>query len=276
MTRPSDWYPLAVTDPVAGDPQRVRAAGEEYAAVARQIEAAVGELRAIAAAEGGSLAVDEVRTRAARLAATIERAHGRYAVTGEALLTYAGALAHAQEASLRAHARAVSALHAQDEALVSVAWWTRLAERAADPAVRDQYVASAEDARADLLAADARLDRARADLRVVVAQVDGAVDAARATIRGATVRDDLHDTAGQEVGGRADEGRSAVWSSADEISAGSALLSVVLRRMSAVDVSLGASMTVAEVLTHSRDPADAPTGRSGDDAPGLWTNPDES
>lgn len=270
MTRPADWYPLAVTDPAAGDPQRVRAAGEEYTAVARQIEAVAGELRAIAAGGGGPAAVDEVRSRAARLADTIERAHGRHAVTGAALLTYAGALAHAQEASLRAHTRAVSALHAQDAALVSVAWWTRLAERAADPVVRDRYLASAEAARAELVAADGRLDRARADLRGVVAQLDGAVDAARTAIRRATARDDLPGTSGQDPGAGAEVGGVAAASGADDVAAATALLSAVLRRMPALDVSLRASATVAEVLTQPREAGDVPTGRADDDEPGPW------
>ena len=50
MTRPSDRYPLAVFDPVAGDPVAVRAAGEEYVRVAARIEAAAADLRTIAAA----------------------------------------------------------------------------------------------------------------------------------------------------------------------------------------------------------------------------------
>jgi len=266
VSRPSDWYPLAVMDPVAGDPGRVRAAGEEYTAVAAGIAAAAEDLRAIASEmDGGSAAVDEVEAKATRLADTIERAHGRYAVTGEALLTYAGALAHAQELSAAAHDQAVTALWAQDEALASIARWTRLAERATDPAVRDRYLALADDARADLATADARLDQARADLRVAVAQRDGAMGAACAAIRGAMGRDDLHDTLWQDLGGGAQEVGLAVWNGVDEVAAGLAFLAVVLCWVPGVNVSVAALATVAGFAVLLRDSVNLASGNGSTD-----------
>lgn|GEM_PF-735586 len=261
MTRPSNWYPLAVFDPVAGDPAAVREAGLEHAHVARQIEAAAAELRAIASEmDGGSEAVDEVDARATRLADTIERAHGRYAATGEALLTYAGALAHAQELSLAAHAGAVTALHAQDDALASVAWWTRTADRATDPAARDRYLALADDARSDLAAADARLDQARADLRVAVAQRDGAVSAACAAIRGAMHADDLHDTVWQDLGGGVQEAGPALWNGVDEVATVLAFAAVLLCWLPGVNGVLAAAATIAGALLLFRDSVDLATG----------------
>ncbi|UZN04779.1 hypothetical protein [Cellulomonas sp. S1-8] len=267
MSRPSDWYPLAVMDPVAGDPERVRAAGEEYRGVARQIEAAADELRAIASEmDGGSAAVDEVDAKATRLADTIERAHGRYAATGEALLTYAGALAHAQELSLAAHTTAVTALHAQDEALASIAWWTRMADGASDPAVRDRYLALADDARTDLRSADGQLDAARTDLRVAVAQRDGAVSAACAAIRGAMDRDDLHDTMWQDLGGGVQEVGLHLWNGVDEVATVLAIAAVLLCWMPGVNGVLAAAATIAGVLLLFRDSVDLASGNgSGED-----------
>ncbi|WP_148234305.1 hypothetical protein [Cellulomonas flavigena] len=98
-------------DPVGGDPQRVRSAGQEYARVARQIGRSADDLRAIATeVGGGSAAVEEVAAKATRLADTIERAHGRYAAAGEALQTYADQLADAREIAYAAHASAARAL----------------------------------------------------------------------------------------------------------------------------------------------------------------------
>lgn len=266
MTRPSDWYPLAVLDPVSGDPERVRSAGAEYARVARQIEVAADELRAIATEmDGGSGAVEEVRAKASRLADTIERAHGRYAATGEALLTYAGALAHAQALSAAAHAAAVGALQAQDEALASIAWWTRLADRATSPADVQRYRASAEAARTDLALADAHLDQARADLRVAVAQRDGAVDAACAAIRGAMAADDLHDTLGQDIGGGLQESGLAVWNGVDEVATRLAWAAVLLCWVPGANGVLGAAATIAGVVLLVRDSVDLATDHGSAD-----------
>ena len=266
MSRPSDWYPLAVVDPVAGDPGRVRAAGEEHAAVAAAIALAADDLRAIASEmDGGSAAVDEVEAKATRLADTIERAHGRYAVTGEALLTYAGALAYAQELSVAAHGRAVTALRAQDEALAGIARWTRLAEDASDPVVRTRYLALADDARADLVTAGARLDQARADLRVAVAHRDGAMGAACAAIRGAMGRDDLHDTLWQDLGGGAQEVGLAVWNGVDEVAAGLGFLAVVLCWVPGLNVSVAALATVAGFAVLFRDSVNVAGGNGSTD-----------
>lgn len=266
MTRPVDWYPLAVLDPVAGEPGRVRAAGQEYARVARQIARSAEDLRAIATeVGGGSQAVEEVAAKAARLADTIERAHGRYAAAGEALQTYADELADAQEIADSAHAAAVRALQAQDEAFAAIRRWTRFAEGASTPIARDRYLALVDDARADLYAADSRLDQARTDLRVAVARRDGAVSAACATIRGAMARDDLHDTIWQDVGGGAQEVGLALWNGVDEVAAWTGTAAVVLCWVPGVNGVFAAAATVAGVAALARDSVNLATGNGSVD-----------
>lgn len=261
MTRPVDWYPLAVLDPVSGDPQRVRAAGQEYARVARQIARSAEDLRAIAGEVGsGSQAVDEVAAKATRLADTIERAHGRYAAAGEALQTYAGELADAQEIAWAAHAAAVRALQAQDEALASIRRWTRFAEGASTPVARDRYLALADEARADLYAADAQLDQARTDLRVAVARRDGAVSAACAAIRGAMARDDLHDTVWQDIGGGAQEVGLALWNGVDEVADALGVVAVAVCWVPGLNAVVGAGATIAGGAVVARDSVNLATG----------------
>lgn len=264
MTRPADWYPLAALDPVSGDPERVLAAGEEYARVARQIERAADELRAIASEmDGSSAAVDEVDDKATRLADTIERAHGRYRAAGSALQTYADSLADAQRISLDAHTAAVTALRAQDEALASVAWWTRMAERATEPPVRDRYLALADDARTDLAVADARLDAARADLQVAVRRRDQAVAVACGAIRGAMDRDDLHDSLGQDLGGGVQEVGLALWNGTDEVAMALSFAAVALCWVPGVNGVVAAAATLAGFAVLARDAVNVATGNGG-------------
>lgn len=267
MTRPSDWYPLAVFDPVSGDPARVAAAGAEYARVAEQIEASAAELRVIAAqVGGGSDAVDDVAAKASRLADTIERAHGRYAAAGVALQEYAGGLAYAQELSLAAYTAAVTAVRAQDEALASIAWWRRLADGAQEPEARSRYERLADDAREDLHAGDVQLEQARTELRVAIAQRDSAVSAVCATIRGAMDRDDLHDTIWQDLGGGAQEVGLALWNGVDEVATVLSCAAVVLCWVPGVNGVVAAGATIAGVLLLARDSVNVATGN------GSWAD----
>lgn len=267
MTRPSDWYPLAVFDPVSGDPARVASAGVEYARVAEQIEASAAELRVIAAqVGGGSDAVDEVAAKASRLADTIERAHGRYAAAGVALQEYAGGLAYAQELSLAAYTTAVTAVRAQDEALASIAWWRRLADGAQDPEARSRYERLADDAREDLHAGDVQLEQARTELRLAIAQRDSAVSAVCAAIRGAMDRDDLHDTIWQDLGGGAQEVGLALWNSVDEVATALSCAAVVLCWVPGVNGVVAAGATIAGVLLLARDSVNVATGN------GSWAD----
>ncbi|MGH3252951.1 MAG: hypothetical protein ACRDOI_42995 [Trebonia sp.] len=112
MSRPADWAPLAVADPVPGDPVEVALTGARLAQVAGQISADVSWLRSLCTAQfwdsgAGEAFQGQVDDAAARLA----KAHERYLAAGQALgssLTgpgYAGALDQAQALSLRALTR---------------------------------------------------------------------------------------------------------------------------------------------------------------------------
>ncbi len=263
--RPVDWYPLAYLDPVAGDPDGIRGAGHEYRRVAWQIAGAADDLRQMstelaADRDGGSAAVAEVEAKAARLADTIERAHARYVAAGDALLTYADALAAAQEASLVAYDQAVAAVRTQDVALDSIRRWSRLADDADDPQVERRYLGMVDHARTDLAGADTALDTARATLRTAVASRDEALALACAAIRGAMARDDLHDTIWQDLGGGVQEAGLAVWNGVDEIADALTIASVALSWLPGANAVLGAGATIAGAALLLRDSVDYATG----------------
>lgn len=85
-------------EPIPGDPSVLRGTGERYLDTAEAIRAAVSSLEQIARPGAMvSLALDRVRSDAARIGGEIAAAERRYAETGEAMTAYAVALAAAQE-----------------------------------------------------------------------------------------------------------------------------------------------------------------------------------
>lgn len=259
MTRPQSRYPLAVFDPVWGDPERVRTAGEDYLQLAATIAQSADDLRTIAAEmDGSSAAVDEVDVKATRLADTIERAHGRYAAAGRALVTYSQPLARAQELSLAALDRAVAALRAQDEAMSGVVRWTRFATD--DPVSRARYLALADDARAEVLRTDDELEAARKDLRAAESLRDAAAATACAAILDAIGRDDLHDTIWQDLGGGAQEVGLFLRNGVDEVDEVLSVAAVALCWLPGVNAVAAAASTVAGVLVLVRDSVNLATG----------------
>lgn len=90
-------------DPIPGDPVVLRRTGQRYHETAAAIRAAVSNLEEIAQPGAMvSLAIDRVRSDAARLAREIAGAEVRYAETGEALIDFATALDVAQGDAERA------------------------------------------------------------------------------------------------------------------------------------------------------------------------------
>lgn len=118
MSRPVDWSPLAGSDPVPGDPDRVEVLGRHYRKVAATISDAAAKLRQIAANYDGmeSESVDAVRTNAEKVADDITRAHERYDGVGQALVGYAPQLRDAQSESVAALRQAKDAEAAQASA----------------------------------------------------------------------------------------------------------------------------------------------------------------
>ena len=95
--RPTDWSPLAGSDPVPGDPDEVERAAKSLADMAEEITRQTANLRRLASAEGWD--ADAGRTfadSAGELSGQLGKAHGRYATTAGALRGYAPELRHAQ------------------------------------------------------------------------------------------------------------------------------------------------------------------------------------
>ena len=99
MARPTDWNPLASSDPIPGDPGVVRQAAQNYADVAEAINTARDRLNAITF-KGKSHHIDELRGKCEDLVVQIKQASSRCSGAAGALKTYAGALEGAQAKSL--------------------------------------------------------------------------------------------------------------------------------------------------------------------------------
>ncbi|MGH3875105.1 MAG: putative T7SS-secreted protein [Pseudonocardiaceae bacterium] len=166
--RPVDWSPLAGSDPVPGDPDRVEQLGKHYRRVASAISDAATKLRRIADHQDmQSEAVDAFRNTARDVADDISRAHERYDGVGRALTGYAAQLREAQSESAAALVQAKQAekdlgtanrlargaqarIHASSES----------ADTTADQGAHRRALAAAETAGDDLAAARRRLSRA--------------------------------------------------------------------------------------------------------------------
>lgn len=170
-------------EPLNGNPVVLRRTGQRYAETAAAIRDAVATLEEIA--EPGtmqSLAIDRVRSDAARLAGEVSAAERRYGETGAALVEYASALEQAQEDADRAIADAeaadqrASSLQARQRALRdqqrglgadAPADETRAIERSLSSAGVDLDHAQAAEHAAQQRYADAVADRDRAARRAM-------------------------------------------------------------------------------------------------------------
>jgi hypothetical protein len=106
MGRPAgyEWRPLGLdTDPVPGDPARIRDEASHLDAVAKEITAQVSALRQIGAdgTEVGEHA-DKIRSTASDLASQLDKVVGRYQKVSSALQEWAPQLEAAQALSLQA------------------------------------------------------------------------------------------------------------------------------------------------------------------------------
>ena len=98
--RPSDFEPLAGSDPVPGDPDQVATIARRYRDTAAEIAKQASNLRTLAQqAEGGwkGKAGKVFREHASDLADRISKAQGRYAATGDALTGWVRPLSDAQD-----------------------------------------------------------------------------------------------------------------------------------------------------------------------------------
>jgi hypothetical protein len=117
MTRPTDWSPLADSDPVPGDPYEVAALGQRFQATAQEITAAAQRLRTMCTdTYWDSGAGEAFRQQSVQTAGKLAAAFDRYDAAAKALGTdpadsspsttarpnYAGSLDQAQALSLQA------------------------------------------------------------------------------------------------------------------------------------------------------------------------------
>lgn len=191
--------------PLPGDPVVLRRTGQRYAETASAIRDAVATLDRIAEPSAMvSLAIDRVRTDAARLAGDIGSAERRYGETGDALVEYASALESAQDDADRA------IRDADDAAGQSATFEAR------DRTLRSRLRAMPDDAAAadiralerSITAVGAELDRsdgaaesARQRWQEAVEARDRAARAAIERIRGVVDGSDLNDSFWDDVGG---------------------------------------------------------------------------
>ena len=117
MARPTDWNPLASSDPIPGDPGVVRQAAQNYADVAEAINTARDRLNAITF-KGKSHHIDALRSDCEDLVVQIKQASSRCSGAAGALKTYAGALEGAQAKSLPILKEAKEAVESAPKVLI--------------------------------------------------------------------------------------------------------------------------------------------------------------
>ena len=108
--RPTDWSPLAGSDPVPGDPDEVERAARSLADMAEEITRQTANLTRLATAEGWDAEAGRTfADSAGELSGQLGKAHGRYATAAGALRGYAPELRHAQSVADAALAEAKQA-----------------------------------------------------------------------------------------------------------------------------------------------------------------------
>jgi hypothetical protein len=157
--RPTDWTPLASSDPVPGDPNRVWEESNHLFQVANQITEQIGRLRAIAASSDSHLKgqyADKLRSTAQDLVGQLGKVHDRYETVGSALQTWEPALQTAQQQSLAVLQQAKDAYQRQQQYGTAPAGQGQQQETAAQKHARQTRLDSANG---DLAAAQRLLNQ---------------------------------------------------------------------------------------------------------------------
>ncbi|MGI9004027.1 MAG: colicin E3/pyocin S6 family cytotoxin [Pseudonocardia sp.] len=108
--RPTDWAPLAGSDPVPGDPEEIERTAKSLADMAEEINRQTANLKKLATTDGWD--ADAGRTfadSAGDLSGQLGKANGRYTTAASALKGYAPELRHAQSVADAALAEAKQA-----------------------------------------------------------------------------------------------------------------------------------------------------------------------
>ena len=192
MARPTDWNPLASSDPIPGDPGVVRQAAQNYADVAEAINTARDRLNAITF-KGKSHHIDALRSDCEDLVVQIKQASSRCSGAAGALKTYAGALEGAQAKSLPILKEAKEAQG--DRRRWKQEEWEQYYrhQRTTNPVERSRAESDYRAAQSKRAAAEGRIAQARERLKAVVKERDEAgnraADALRETSRNSPLKD---------------------------------------------------------------------------------------
>ena len=173
--RPTDWSPLAGSDPTPGDPEEVAALANRYRDTALEIERQARVLRGLSRAEGWESEAGEVfAEEAGELAGKLAKVQGRYAKVNMQLRRWAPALREAQceaDAALR-QAKEAEAQQRANAASVTDGVDEPTPEQEAAERRRKDALDGAGDA---LAAARRRLDSALDALDQTAGQVSDAI-----------------------------------------------------------------------------------------------------
>ena len=192
MARPTDWNPLASSDPIPGDPGVVRQAAQNYADVAEAINTARDRLLAITF-KGKSHHIDKLRSDCEDLVVQIKQASSRCSGAAGALKTYAGALEGAQAKSLPILKEAKEAQG--DQRRWKQEEWEQYCrhQRTTNPVERSRAESDYRAAQSKRAAAEGRIAQARERLKAVIKERDEAgnraADALRETSRNSPLKD---------------------------------------------------------------------------------------
>jgi hypothetical protein len=161
MARPTDWSPLAGSDPVPGDPGRISEEAAHLSSVAGQIHDQVGQLRAIASGHSveKGLHVEKLKSASGDVANSLDKVIGRYQTTSDALNAWVPELEYAQTLSLKALTLAQDAAGRQ-KASQPVTYPSGYQETPQDQQDHQQRANALNQANADLATARRMLDQA--------------------------------------------------------------------------------------------------------------------
>ena len=202
MWRPSDWSPLGLAaDPTPGDPVIVRDGGQHYRQVAQALASSAATLRALnGGATTGSDSVTALLEDCGKVLEDVTKAHDRYQVAGDALVTYSYSLDRVQSTTVQALATArVAAEQAAADRRLAASYAASASAAAGSGLKTADADAAGWNARAAQANADAALqDQIVNTQKVVVSQAvadrDTAATLASSQIEEITAKDGLNDT----------------------------------------------------------------------------------
>ncbi len=173
--RPTDWSPLAGSDPTPGDPDAVLALANRYRDTALEIERQARLLKTLSAADGWESEAGEVfAEEAGELAGKLAKVHGRYAKVNMQLRRWSPALRDAQceaDAALAQAKEAEARQQANDSSLLD-----GVDEPTPEQEAAERRRQAAYDGAGDALAAARRrLDQAVDSLDRTAGQVSSAI-----------------------------------------------------------------------------------------------------